>query len=304
MRLTLPNPTVNMPVALQRRTVTLNVEGRSIRVLAVRGASVTSWQEAPIDPGLLKEGVISDPQAVGMALKAILDSLSMSGGRVIASITGFRSIARVLELPKMNPDLLEEAVTREARREMPVPMEDVYLSWQPMGVSDGHQRIFALGVPRDILDPLLRTMTTARRALSAVDTKPLALARCANREEAIIADVEPDSADIVVVTRGVPVIMRTVVERAGEPDGDERLQRFRDEVARTVKFYNDTHRQEPLEPSTPIFLTGSLAEPAMTGSLEAFEPYPVESLSPPLDYPPDLPLQRYAVNIGLALKEV
>ena len=52
------------------------------------------------------------------------------------------------------------------------------------------------------------------------------------------------------------------MERAGESDGEESLARFRDELARTIKFYNDTHRQEPLPPSTPIFLTGSLAEPA------------------------------------------
>jgi len=304
MRLTLRNPTFNLPAALQKRTVTLNVEGEQIRILAVRGEAVTSWQEVPLDPGMVKEGVIADPDGVGAALKALLESQSMSGGRLIASVTGFRSIARVLELPKMKPEMLEEAVGREAKREMPVPMEDVYLSWQPLDAYDGHQRVFALGVPRDILDPLLKAMTIAKRQPWAVDTKPLALARAANRDEAIIADVEPGSADIVVVTRGVPVIMRTVVERSGEPDGEERIQRFRDELARTVKFYNDTHRQEPLEPSTPIFLTGSLAQSAATEPLEALTQYPIEPLSPPLDCPPDLPVHTYAVNIGLALKEV
>ena len=302
MRLT--NPTLNLTTPLQRRTVTLNIEDRDIRVLVARGGSVLAWQDVPLEPGLVKEGVIADAEAVGAALKTVLDSQSMSGGKLVASITGFRSIARVLELPKMNPELLEEAVTREAKREMPVPMEDIYLSWQTLGANDGHERVFALGVPRDILDPLLKAMAVAKRQLSAIDTKPLALARAANREEAIIADVEPASADIVVVARGVPVIMRTVVERDGEPDGDERVQRFRDEVARTVKFYNDTHRQEPLEPSTPIFVTGSLAGLAMTEPFDSLTQYPIEPLSPPLDCPTELPIQSYAVNIGLALKEV
>ena len=304
MRLTLRNPTLNLPASLMRRTVTLNVESRDIRVLVARGDSVLSWRDVPLEPGLVKDGVIADPQAVGTALKAVLDSLPVSGAKLIASITGFRSIARVLELPKMSPDMLEEAVTREAKREMPVPLEDIYLSWQSLGANDGHERVFALGVPRDILDPLLKAMTVAKRQLAAIDIKPLALARAANRDEAIIADVEPGSADIVLVTRGVPVIMRTVVERDGGPEGDERVQRFREEVARTVKFYNDTHRQEPIEPSTPIFLTGSMAELAMTGPLEALTQYPVESLSPPLDCPLDLPMHSYAVNVGLALKEV
>jgi hypothetical protein len=60
----------------------------------------------------------------------------------------------------------------------------------------------------------------------------------------------------------------------------------------------------PLEPSTPIFLTGSLAQSVPTEPLEALAQYPFEPLLPPLDYPPDLPMHTYAVNIGLALKEV
>jgi type IV pilus assembly protein PilM len=237
-------------------------------------------------------------------LKTLLKSPSMSGGKILASVTGSRSIARVLELPKMKPDLMEEAVGREAKREMPVPMEDMYLSWQALDACNEQQRVFALGVPRDTLDPLLRAITVARRHFYVVDTKPLALTRAVNRNEAVIGDIEPGSADIILVTGGVPVIMRTVIERAGDPDGAERVERFRDELARTVKFYNDTHRQEPLEPSTPIFLTGSLAQSVPTEPLEALAQYPFEPLLPPLDYPPDLPMHTYAVNIGLALKEV
>ena len=300
----LPTPTLNLHIALKKQTVTLNIEGQGIRALVARGSSVVAWQEVPLGPGLVKDGVIIDAEAVGATLRTMLDSEAMSTGKLVAGITGFRSIARVLELPKMNPELLEEAVTREAKREMPVPMEDIYLSWQSLGIDDGHERVFALGVPRDILDPLLKAVTVAKRQLTAVDTKPLALARAANRDEAIIADIELGSADIVVVTSGVPVIMRTVVERDGEPDGEERVQRFREEVTRTVKFYNDTHRQEPLEPSTPIFVTGSLAEQAVTEPFDSLGQYPVEALSPPLACPTELPLQSYAVNVGLALKEV
>jgi type IV pilus assembly protein PilM len=311
MRLSFPKPAIALPALptrLQRPTVTVNIEGQAIRTMAVRGKSVISWAEAPLDAGVVREGIIADPQRAGEALAAVLDSQGLAGGNVVACVTGFRSIARVLDLPKMSADLLEEAVTREAKREMPVPMEDIHLSWQALDADDGMQRVFSLGVPRDVLDPLLKMMTVAKRLPSAVDIKPLALARVCGEEEAIIGDVEPSSADIIVVTKGIPVIMRTVMERGGESGGDEaRIARFRDELARTLKFYNDTHRQEPLDPSTPIFFTGSLAEMVTAEplqSLEAQEQYSVRPLSPPLDCPPELPAHTYAVNLGLALKEV
>ncbi len=306
MRIKLPNPQITPPRLLQRPVVALSVEGTSVRLLLVKGDRVSAWTEAPLEPGLVKEGVIADPQAVGIVLKDLLDSYRVLGGRLVASVTGLRSIPRMLDLPKMNPQMMEAAVVREAKREMPVPLEDIYLSWQTLAVNDGHQRVFALGVPRDALDPLLRAIAVTGRRAHAVDIKPLALARAVNRREAIIADIEPDSADVVVVTGGMPAIMRTVVSRGEGAALEDSIDRCRGELARTIKFYNDTHRQEPLPSSTPLFFTGSLAEEAATAieSLEGLAIYPVEPVAPPLECPPDLPIASYAVNIGLAAKEV
>ena len=306
MKINLHNPQLSSSLLLQRPTVTLNVEGTTARLLMAKGKLVSAWEEVPLEPGLVREGVIADPQAVGLALKALLDSHRVLAGKLIASVTGLRSIPRMLELPKMKTQLMDAAVAREAKREMPVPMEDIYLSWQTLAAYDGHQRVFALGVPRDALDPLLRAIAVTGRRAYAVDIKPLALARAVDRREAIIADVEPDSSDIVVVIGGIPAIMRTVVSRGDGGAPEDSIDRCRGELARTIKFYNDTHRQEPLLESTPLFITGSLAEAAAVAieSLESLAPYPVEPLTPSLRCPSDLPIASYAVNIGLASKGV
>jgi type IV pilus assembly protein PilM len=306
MKINLSNPQLSPPRLLQRTAIALNVEGTSARLLLARANRVLAWGEVPLESGLVKEGVIADPQAVGIALKTLLDSHRALGGQLIASVTGLRSIPRILELPKMKPQMMEAAVAREAKREMPVPLDDIYLSWQPLAASNGQQRIFALGVPRDTLDPLLRAIAVTGKRAYAVDIKPLALARAVDRREAIIADIEPESADIVVVTGGIPAIMRTVVSRGDGADVEGSIDRCRGELARTIKFYNDTHRQEPLAPSTPLFFTGSLAQEAAAAieSVEGLAPYPVEAVRPPLECPPDLPIASYAVNIGLAAKGV
>jgi type IV pilus assembly protein PilM len=306
MKVKLPTPQISPPPLLQRPTMALNVEGTSARVLLAKAGHVSAWEEVPLEPGLVKEGVIADPRAVGVALKTLLDSCHVLGGKLVASVTGLRSIPRILELPKMNPQMMEAAIVREAKREMPVPVDDVYLSWQPLAASDGHQRVFALGVPRDTLDPLLRAVAVTGKRPYAVDIKPLALARAVDRREAIIADIEPESADIVVVTGGIPAIMRTVVSRGDGAAPEDSIDRCRGELARTIKFYNDTHRQEPLAPSTPLILTGSLADEA-TAAMQSLEPlaqYPVEPLTPPLQCPQGLPVATFAVNIGLAVKGV
>jgi type IV pilus assembly protein PilM len=305
MRIALHGPAISVPRFLERAVVTLNIEAQSARVLVARGGRAVAWNETFLEEGLVREGVIVDPEGVGGILKSLLKPDRVRGTRLMASVTGLRSIPRLLEMPHMSVQMMEAAVSREAKREMPVPLQDIYLSWQALGDGNGKQRVFALGVPRDTLDPLLRALAIAGSRPYAVDIKPLALARAVNRREAIVANVEPETADIIVVADGMPAIMRTVASRSGTSTGDESIERFHGELVRTVKFYSDTHRQEPLSPDTPLFITGSLApEAAETVSLDGQLPFPVEPLVPLLECPPELPVHSYAVNIGLALKEV
>ncbi|GAG30591.1 unnamed protein product, partial [marine sediment metagenome] len=71
----------------------------------------------------------------------------------------------------------------------------------------------------------------------------------------------------------------------------------------TVGFYNSKHHDTPLDLATPLFITGQLTRdfPLME-KLESRLGYPIESLTPPLECPENLPVSEYAVNIGLALK--
>lgn len=304
MRISLPGIKLPAPSLVQKRIVALDIGGSSVRVLVAKGGKAIDWREAPLEPGLVREGVVADAEGVAAAIKPLLPKRSHLGDRLMVSVTGVRAIPRVLELPRMKEQMLDAAVSREAKREMPVPMEEIYLAWQVLEPTNGNQRVFALGVPRDILDPLLRALEGAAARPYAVDIKPLALARAADRREVVIADLEPDAIDIILVCSRMPAIMRTVTMQADGTDDDSRVERLYAELARTIKFYNDTHRQEPLSPDTPIVLTGSLAKKAAAVPLpEELVQYETRQLLPPLECPPELPLESYAVAVGLALKE-
>jgi len=289
---------------LSRSVTTLHIEGSSVRLLAVRGKRVTEWGTEPLEPGLVRDGVVADPEAVAEHIKSLLATHHAERGNLVAGLTGQRCVPRIIDFPEMDLRLLKEAVPREMKREMPVPLEEIHLSWQVIDSEDGHLRLFALGVSRDVLAPQVETITLAGGKLRSVDIKPLALVRAVGRSEALIADLEPESLDIIVVRGGIPATIRTVSLQREIDTTEDKVRRLGEELARAVKFYNDTHPEEPLQPSTPAYLTGSLAEAAASsGVAEALIGYPVEPLAPPLEYPAELPVAAFMVNIGLALKE-
>ncbi|GAI57774.1 unnamed protein product, partial [marine sediment metagenome] len=72
---------------------------------------------------------------------------------------------------------------------------------------------FVLGVPRNLIDAVVQTLAEAGVKTYLIDLKPLALARAASRENALIVALEPGCFDIVLVADGIPAIMHTITPR-------------------------------------------------------------------------------------------
>lgn len=287
-----------------RSFVTLNIESSDVRFLVVRGRRILSWGSIPLAPGLVKRGFIYDSAGVSSAINTLFLEKKLPRNGTIVSLTGMRSSIRIFSLPKLKSDLLEDAIRHEAEREMPVPLEELYLSRQRLDSKGAAQRYLILGIPRELLDTEVRTLTQAGIRPRVINLKPLALVRTANREEALIIDMEPDTFDLVVISGGIPVIMRTVISRGEGMVFEDRIPQLKDELARTIEFYNSSLPEHPLGPTTPVYLTGLLADDVSACDLvKAAIDSPIEKLAPPGRYPPDFPLGQYAVNIGLARRQ-
>jgi len=285
--------------------VALNISATSIRLLSVKGRHIQKWGDAPLASGLVSDGLILQPRAVGEAIDALFKSLKVPKERVITSLTGLSFTHRILSLPRMKPAPLEEAILRGAKKEIPLPLEELYLLWQTIGSKDDEIDFFVLGVPRNLIDAMVQTLEEAGIEPYIMDLKPLALARAANRGEALIVDLEPDCFDIVLVANGIPAIMHTITPRGGGASLEDNIRRLADELSKTVKFYNSSHAENLLGTTTPLLLTGELSTNATASKLiQAEIEYPVEPLVPPLEFPTDLAIALYAANMGLALKKV
>ncbi|MEE9324678.1 MAG: pilus assembly protein PilM, partial [Dehalococcoidia bacterium] len=290
------------PIGFQDK-VTLNIEGDSVRVMVTRGKQVTKWGSVPLSPDMIRDGLILDPIVVGSTASALLESQNISTKKAVASLSGLHSSLRILKLPSMARGMLGEAVQRESEKVMPIDLEELHLSWQDLGVEDDQHQIFVLGIPRNMMDTQIQTLQETGLQPHLMDLKPLALMRAVNRKDALIIDVEANDFDIVLVDDGLPAIMRTIFLGQDSLSPQEAADRIVAELSRTVKFYQESHEDSTLSPSTPHFLVGTLgADSQLAELIQTRVDYPIEPLTTPLTYPADFPVNQYVVNIGLALK--
>ena len=137
-----------------------------------------------------------------------------------------------------------------------------------------------------------------------LNLKSIALLRLVDQPEAYIANMESDSLDIALVIDGVPQIIRTVAP-APNISTDMWMGQIVRALEQTVRYYASKHPQDSFPSELPLFLTGPMADdPEMVQMVRNSFLYSLLPLSVPLQYSESLPLNHYAVNIGLAMGQL
>ena len=289
---------------MANRVVTLEIDTTAIRLMETRGGRITKWASLSLEPTIIEGGVVSDPQALSTAVKQLMTSSGIQVKDVIASVSGLYSVSRILTVSNLPGALTtSQAVLEAVEDTMPLAADKLYLSWQTIATGEDYHRVLAIGVPREVIDSEMQALRAAGINPRILDFKAIALARAVNKEQALILNIEPTSFDIVMVVNGIPEITRTVAWQQADLTVEERAEHLAVNLELTVGFYNSRHSNTPLDPATPIFVTGRMSgDPILIEKLLARVGYPIEPLAPPLECPAHLPVSQYAVNIGLALK--
>ncbi len=285
------------------KIVTLYLDDASIRLAVVQGKRIKKWAEVPLEPGVIEGGIILKEVEIANRIKRLLNEQKVTGKKVIVGISGLHCLTRPIVLPALPGSMLPEAVMREAKRVLPLPLDQVYISWQRLATSNNKTTVFLVALRRTCADALYRTIHQAGLKPYIIDIKPLALTNLVKEHTAIMVDVQPTDFDIIIMSEGIPQPIRTVAFPKEAVSWQERMTLIIDELERTITFYNTNNPTKPLTRQTPLFISGDLADmPELCLFVSGKLGYSVSSLMPTVKYPEFFKLNRYLANIGLALK--
>jgi len=290
---------------MARKVTTLFIRDTNINLLVMKGRRVEKWASLSLEPGLVSQGLILDEAQVASKVKELFKLERVTARKVTAGLSGFNTLYRMITLPELPEAILPEAVKHEARRAIPVPLDEVYLSYQPVPAPRGETRVFLAAFPRNVADALLRTLRQAGLEPHIMDLAPLALCRIPDEPRAIIVNSRLDHLNIMVMADRLPQVIRRLSLPSEAESLSEKLPTITEEFSRTVAFYNSSHVEKPLDSTVPVFVCGELAEaPETWQSLVGSLGYSVSPLPSPVESPEGFSPNEFMVNIGLALKEL
>ena len=116
---------------------------------------IVGYGFADFDKSAQQNGVVIQPEIIAKAAYDLFKNNligDITTRRVAIAIPAYRTYTRLLQLPKLQPSELKEAVELEAEQYISLPLEELYLDYEIVRETDENIELFLVAVPRTIVD--------------------------------------------------------------------------------------------------------------------------------------------------------
>lgn len=209
--------------------VGLDVSDRSIKAVEVSDGDspklkAVCWSS--VAPNLMRRGIVQDPTMVAATIMEALTKCTpvpVAGRKVVVSIPETQSFVRVIDLPMMREEEMDEAVQWAIRHHIPFDLDRVYLDWQPLSQVQGEERVQVLvgAAQRDVIDPLLQVLDSAGLQVMALELEAQAIVRSLLPRDSesisgvLLVDLGATSTNVIYFDRGT-MRFTTSIQRGGD----------------------------------------------------------------------------------------
>lgn len=181
----------------------MQMEHSSRKKPKVLGYGVSNYYPAKT----ISSGIIVNHQALAGTMRELLSSRlvgAISTNRVACTVPTSHNFNRLVSLPPMNKQKIEEAVKLEAEQYIPIPLEGLYLDYDVLRQSASGIDLLVVATPKGIIDSIIKflqlmglepvalepTMNAAARLFSVADLS--------HNEASLLIDFGSVSIDIAV----------------------------------------------------------------------------------------------------------
>ena len=135
-----------------------------------------------LEPGIVRDGEILDVEALTHALKELYKLNKNLDRRVRVGLANQKIVVRTIEMPIIKDRKeLAAAVRFQAADELPMPLDQAVLDWQPLETIETEagvrQRVLLVAARRDMIDKVVAAVRGAGLRLEGIDLSAFGLIR-------------------------------------------------------------------------------------------------------------------------------
>ncbi len=197
----------------------IDISDRSIKLVQLandKSHRLLSYCSTTLPNAIMKNGLIIDVAAVQEQIHLAFKQCRLSArvdDAVVVSIPETQSFLRVVEIPAMADDEINEAVRWEVAQHIPFGLETVYIDWQDLKsgghrAKSGRREVQVGAAQRKVIDLLYETLSTLQLDIAAFELESQAIVRSLisaelrDRQGLLVVDVGASATNVVVHDHG------------------------------------------------------------------------------------------------------
>jgi len=155
---------------------------------------------------------------VAALLKKLYTECGINSYKAVTALPNFSVFNSVITLPMMSKKELNSAVRWEAKKFVPLPIEDVILDWRiidqiEVGKKKKNYRILLTAAAKSLVQRYVEIFKKANLQLLSLETEAFALTRSLlgkSQTTTMIIDTSAVTTDIIIIEKGVPALNRSI----------------------------------------------------------------------------------------------
>ncbi|MFO7819657.1 MAG: type IV pilus assembly protein PilM [Halanaerobacter sp.] len=165
--------------------------------------------------GVLEKGRLVDIERLAAVLSKALEENGFDGNRVVTAISGENVINRIIKMPSMPEEELDDTVKWEAGEQIRLSVDEASIDYEILSRgADGSYKLLLVAVKEDLIEQYLSLFQHLELVAEGVETEPLALGRLSKNLEfdktVCIIDIGFQTTDISVLNQGCLLFTRTI----------------------------------------------------------------------------------------------
>jgi len=207
----------------KNRLVGLDIGSRTLKLAEIidtkAGSTLKNFSTINIEPGLIEEGTVRDPEAVSGYIRELFKSNKLKDKNVAISIGGYSVIVKKINVQTMTENELQETIHFEAEQYIPFDISEVNLDFQILGESEhnpNQMNVLLVAAKKEMISEYINLMKMAKLNPRIIDVDAFALQNIFNfnysleEENVALIDIGASKTSLNILKNNVSEFMRDV----------------------------------------------------------------------------------------------
>jgi len=195
---------------------THSVKAVELKDIATPTPKLVNFGSQTTPKGVINSEEKKDQKELADVLKRLYDDSKIKNRSIVVALPEFSVFTRFLEFPGVKKEELKDAVFYEAKQYIPVPIEEVRMSYVPIGFNEAKNapRVLLVAAPLKIIDTYINIADFAGMDIVAIETESVALGRAMYRatkqQHVVMLDFGANSTDMSIMLDGYLVFSQSI----------------------------------------------------------------------------------------------